>query len=79
MYPILHLFLEQVTRVAPLAARPAEQLSIVHFAVKLFVLLSKSGKTLALARGSTIDSRQYSLDFQKEKRALRVRFSFWSR
>ena len=65
-----------LSRVAPLAARPAEQLIIVHFAVKLFVLLSKSGKTLALARGSPLDSRQYSLDFQKGKRAPAGAFLF---
>ena len=63
-------WLEQVTRVAPLAARPAGQLLIVHFAVKFFVIDTISGKTLTLVRGSTLDSRQYSLIFQKEKRPV---------
>ena len=66
-------------KVAPLAARPAGQLLIVHFAVKLFVLFSVLGKTLALARGSTLDSRRFSI-YSKRKRAPRGNsFSFWSR
>ena len=57
------------TLVAPLAARPAGQLLIVHFAVKLFVLFSVSGKTLALARGSTLDSHRGSV-YSKKKELL---------
>ena len=69
-----------VTRVAPLAARPARQLSIADFAVKLTVIQIPQGKAFCsrkTAPPSTLVSNH--LIFQKEKRAAWVRFSFWSR
>ena len=37
---------------APLAARPAGQLSIAHFASRVLFFLCMQGKTLVLTRGS---------------------------
>ena len=65
-------------RVAPLAARPARQLSIAAFAVKFTISNPRKAKRLLpqTAPPSTLVSKH--LIFQKEKRTAWVRFSFWS-
>jgi len=50
-----------------LAARPDKRLSIVWFAVLYILNLTLLGKQIAPAIFSTLDSRQYSLIFQKQK------------
>ena len=60
-------WLEQATRVAPLAARPAKRLSTVCFALLLTRFPSSVGKMLALARSSTLDSRRNTLILPKRK------------
>ena len=67
-------------RVAPLAARPARQLSIADFAVKLTVIQIPQGKAFCSRKTAPPSTRvsNHSI-FQKEKRTAWVRFSFWSR
>ena len=70
-------WLEQVTRVAPLAARPDKRLSIVWLAVLPICNFTFSSQQFALANFSTLKSHQYMKE-QKKEQARACSF-FWCR
>ena len=70
------LYIFTLTRVAPLAARPGGQLSIVQVARQVYDIPIAQGNPFARANASTLDSRHNHFIFQKQKRTAMGAFSF---
>ena len=70
------LYIFTLTRVAPLAARPGGQLSIVQVARQVYYIPSAQGNPFARANASTLDSRHNHFISQKQKRTAMGAFSF---